>query len=178
MIRDSNVVSIKYSGKRVKRFLLVNVPLLAAVLPQLQMLKMCYMHKGLSWKESRKFSSAVQMCNLKQLVRFVLEVPVPHTSNGNENDEFFARALARARKKIRDEYPHLREIEFAGYRGVDSQFEVIKHFVESGVALENIVVDPRGFECSVYHPWDRISPRTIFHGELLARAYAKDQLQQ
>ncbi|KAH6755397.1 hypothetical protein C2S53_013849 [Perilla frutescens var. hirtella] len=219
VIRDSNVMTIKYGGKRILDFQLMNVPLLTQlwingpltdnmkhvvemfshVLPQLEMFKIYYMCKKLLWNETKEFLSAVRMCNLKELVvnvwglyddrdsllplinlisaspclrRFVLEAP--DIQSEHENNLFESCCAAR---KILRHYPHLKEVEFVGYRGGSSHFELIMHFVENYVAPENIVVDPRCFELSLDHPWDRIF-RPKNEEEMFAWSYAKKQLKE
>ncbi|XP_057801634.1 putative F-box/LRR-repeat protein At3g58880 [Salvia miltiorrhiza] len=219
VLRDSNVVTIKYSGKIIP-FVLVNVPLLtklwikalllgpsrlkdvvgmfSPVLPQLEMLKIYPSH--IYWEESQEFVSAVEMCNLKQLVvnigyyyrdtdsllsfvnlinaapcleRFVVEAVHQDSKKDKSLDGACARNYTlRPRVNV-----HVKEVEFVGYRGVFNHLELIMHFVEKDVALKNIIIDPRSFKYHLHRQWDRIYRHEVEDG-VFAMAYAKEQLKE
>ncbi|XP_042032161.1 putative F-box/LRR-repeat protein At3g44080 isoform X2 [Salvia splendens] len=191
VVRDSNIVCIKYAGlgRRHCRFELVGVPRLTqlwiqaahgqdwnfyirsirgiidmfdSVLPQLHTLKIYY-----NYKITCNDTLQSMMPNLKELV-VVVESEFSDNCSLVPIIKWFSVAPCLQRFV-------LEEVEFFGYRGVRNHLQMISWLVRHGVALERIVVDPRSFEIRPNMPWDRIS-RIQMDDEIIARKLAKKQL--
>lgn len=67
-------------------------------------------------------------------------------------------------------------MEFIGYRGAMSQFELIRHVAGNFKTLDKIVIDPRGFKIKPHRPWDRVVRLDKVKDERIARAHTKDEL--
>ncbi|KAL6585449.1 hypothetical protein OROMI_002093 [Orobanche minor] len=125
------------------------------------------------------------------LQRLVIEATHQHTELENvSRDGVHGRIILRAYFDDEDggarmyydgeiprAYFHLKKVEFVGYRGVTNHFNMIMELVRNGVALKNIIVDPRSFELCEHRLWDRVA-RYNFEDEMVARAHAKDHLKK
>ncbi|XP_057775127.1 uncharacterized protein LOC130994108 [Salvia miltiorrhiza] len=198
VLRDSNVVTIKYSGKIIP-FVLVNVPLLtqlwikslvpgpgrlkdvvgmfSPVLPQIEMLKIY--PSLIYWNVLFIFfnffhSTLINILSAKYYTPFNFTLVVHQDS---KKDKSFHGACARNYTLRARVNFHVKEVEFVGYRGVFNHLELIMHFVEKDVALKNIIIDPRSFKYHLHRQWDRIYRHKV-EDDVFARAYAKEQLKE
>ncbi|KAI3454363.1 hypothetical protein Pfo_011026 [Paulownia fortunei] len=157
--------------------------LLSSHLPQLEIFTI--EKTQFSWEETKMFYSAVKMSNLKQLVvkSYADEdcslLPLTNLIRASPClQRFVLKALwmepmvvkRKVRKVMTSSYTHLKEVEFVGYYGQISDLELVVHFLENGVALEKIVVDPR-------EPCDyRLKDNDDIKEEMAARTRARRQL--
>lgn len=81
-----------------------------------------------------------------------------------------AERAQSAATKTATAYPRLKEVKFVGYRDKESNFEMVMHLVENGVALENIVGDPRGVKFHLDSRWDFPALHKVNH-QMLAMAH-------
>ncbi|KAL6585452.1 hypothetical protein OROMI_002096 [Orobanche minor] len=125
------------------------------------------------------------------LQRLVIEATHQHTELENvSRDGVHGRIIPRAYFDDEDggarmyydgeiprAYFHLKKVKFVGYRGVTNHFNMIMELVRNGVALKNLIVDPRSFELCEHRLWDRVAGHN-FEDEMVARAHAKDHLKK